>query len=130
MSAVSGSEKVTRCTAKPAAFRMFSRTPKAPASAGVTDGQRIRSRAIERASVMIGLVLLRHKGIYPFCHLPLKRGGRFALEAQTGRGSCLHKHRCLRPTPTLPPPFRGRSFETPSVNSFCFRHGDINRAAI
>src|ERR1700761_2257552 len=107
MSAVSGSEKVTRCTSKPAAFRMLSRTPKAPASAGVTDGQRIRSRAIERASVMRGLVLLRHKGLYPFCHLPLKRGGRFALEAQTGRGSCLHKHLYLWSTPTPASPFQG-----------------------
>src|SRR5262245_16361123 len=86
MSAVSGSEKVTRCTSKPADFRMFSRTPSAPASAGVTEGQRIRSRAIERASVMRRLVLLRHKGLYPFCHLPLKRGGRFALEAQNREG--------------------------------------------
>src|SRR5713226_902075 len=52
ISAVPGSPKVTRCTSKPAAFRIFSSTPSAPASAGVTEGQRRRSRAIERASFM------------------------------------------------------------------------------
>src|SRR6266567_1138068 len=52
MSAVPGSEKVTRCTSKPAAFSRSSRTPSAPASAGVTDGQRTRSRAMETASIM------------------------------------------------------------------------------
>src|ERR1700676_1695876 len=52
MSAVPGSPKLTRCTSKPAALRIFSSTPSAPASAGVTDGQRTRSRAMERASVM------------------------------------------------------------------------------
>src|SRR4051812_1557207 len=50
MSAVPGSEKVTRCTVKPAALRIFSSTPSAPASAGVTDGQRTRSRVMETAS--------------------------------------------------------------------------------
>src|SRR5260370_3823365 len=55
MSAVPGSEKVTRCTSKPAAFRMFSRTPSAPASAGVTDGQRTRSRVMETASFIARL---------------------------------------------------------------------------
>src|SRR5262249_12657322 len=99
MSAEPDSEKVTRCTWKPAALRMFSRTPSARAAVGGTDGKRIRPRAIERASVMGGLILLRHKGLYPFCALPLKRGGRFALEAQTGRRSCRHKHLHLRPTP-------------------------------
>src|SRR3954471_15852756 len=49
MSVVPGSPKVTRCTSKPAALRIFSSTPSAPASAGVTEGQRTRSRAIERA---------------------------------------------------------------------------------
>src|SRR5690242_21806683 len=52
MSAVPGSPKVTRCVAKPASFKMVSRTPSAPASAGVTDGQRMRDWVIERASVM------------------------------------------------------------------------------
>src|SRR5712692_4800566 len=55
MSAVPGSPKVTRCTSKPAPLRIFSSTPSAPASAGVTEGQRTRSRAIERASVMAPL---------------------------------------------------------------------------
>src|SRR6059058_3918673 len=40
MSAVPGSPKVTRCVSKPWALRSASRTPSAPASAGVTDGQR------------------------------------------------------------------------------------------
>src|SRR5258708_38080613 len=52
MSDVPGSEKVTRWVSKPAAFSRFSRTPSAPASAGVTDGQRTRSRAMETASFM------------------------------------------------------------------------------
>src|SRR5216683_7833201 len=52
ISAVPGSPKVTRCTSKPAPLRMFSSTPSAPASAGVTEGQRRRSRAMERASVI------------------------------------------------------------------------------
>src|ERR1700709_1629421 len=55
MSAMPGSEKVTRCTSKPAAFRMFSRTPSAPASAGVTEGQRTRSRVMETASFIARL---------------------------------------------------------------------------
>src|SRR5258708_21189216 len=55
MSAVPGSPKVTRCTSKPAAFRRSSRTPSAPASAGVTDGQRTRSRVIETASFIARL---------------------------------------------------------------------------
>src|SRR5437868_7632434 len=55
MSAVPGSPKVTRCTSKPAAFRRFSRTPNAPASAGVTDGQRTRSRVMETASFIARL---------------------------------------------------------------------------
>src|SRR5882762_5961039 len=55
MSAVPGSPKVTRWTVKPAAFRMFSRTPSAPASAGVTDGQRTRSRVMETASFIARL---------------------------------------------------------------------------
>src|SRR5262249_21658604 len=55
MSAVPGSEKVTRCTSKPWAFRRFSSTPSAPASAGVTDGQRMRACAMERASIMPSL---------------------------------------------------------------------------
>src|ERR1700736_5806598 len=41
-----------RCASKPAPLRISSRTPIAPASAGVTEGQRTRSRAMERASVM------------------------------------------------------------------------------
>src|SRR5829696_6163356 len=55
MSAVPGSPNVTRCTSKPAAFRMFSSTPSAPASAGVTDGQRTRSRVMETASFIARL---------------------------------------------------------------------------
>src|SRR4051812_18782527 len=55
MSAVPGPPKVTRCTSKPAAFRMFSRTPSAPASAGVTEGQRTRSRVMETASFIARL---------------------------------------------------------------------------
>src|SRR5882757_884146 len=55
MSDVPDSLNVTRCTSKPAAFRMFSRTPSAPASAGVTDGQRTRSRAMETASFIARL---------------------------------------------------------------------------
>src|SRR6478735_3546667 len=50
MSAVPGSEKVTRCTSKPASFSRRPRTPSAPASAGVTDGQRTRSRVMVTAS--------------------------------------------------------------------------------
>src|SRR5689334_9262904 len=50
MSDVPGSPKVTRCTSKPAFFSRRSRTPSAPASAGVTDGQRTRSRVMETAS--------------------------------------------------------------------------------
>src|SRR6478672_277341 len=57
MSDVPGSPKVTRCNSKPAPLRIFSSTPSAPASAGVTDGQRTRSRAIERASVMPPLTM-------------------------------------------------------------------------
>src|SRR5215210_7608646 len=49
---------MTRCTSKPAAVRIFSRTPSAPASAGVTDGQRRRSRAMVRASVIACQVLV------------------------------------------------------------------------
>src|SRR6478672_8311779 len=52
MSDVPGSPKVTRCTSKPAPLRIFSSTPSAPASAGVTEGQRTRSRAMVRASVI------------------------------------------------------------------------------
>src|SRR3954451_1201898 len=52
MSVVPGSLKVTRCTSKPASFSKRSRTPSAPASAGVTDGQRTRSRVMETASFM------------------------------------------------------------------------------
>src|SRR5260370_13117453 len=55
ISAVAGSPKVTRCASKPARFRIFSSTPSAPASAGVTDGERTRLRAMERASVMAPL---------------------------------------------------------------------------
>src|SRR6266702_5486008 len=55
MSDVPGSAKVTRWVSKPAAFRMFSRTPSAPASAGVTDGQRTRSRVMETASFIARL---------------------------------------------------------------------------
>src|SRR6185503_8399818 len=55
MSAVPGSPKVTRCTSKPASFRRRSRTPSAPASAGVTDGQRTRSRVIDTASFIARL---------------------------------------------------------------------------
>src|SRR5215218_4367366 len=55
MSDVPGSLNVTRCTSKPAAFRMFSSTPSAPASAGVTDGQRTRSRVMETASFIARL---------------------------------------------------------------------------
>src|SRR5216684_2857501 len=55
ISAVPGSPKVTRCTSKPAPLRISSRTPSAPASAGVTDRQRTRSRAMESASVMAPL---------------------------------------------------------------------------
>src|SRR5260370_20243031 len=58
MSAVPGSPKVTRCTSKPAPFRIFSSTPSAPASAGVTEGQRRRSRAMVRASVIACQVLI------------------------------------------------------------------------
>src|SRR5439155_21941925 len=50
MSDVPGSPKVTRCTSKPTSFRRRSRTPSAPASAGVTEGQRTRSRVMETAS--------------------------------------------------------------------------------
>src|SRR6187549_1385820 len=52
MSAVPGSPKVTRCTSKPASFSRRSSTPSAPASAGVTEGQRTRSRVMETASFM------------------------------------------------------------------------------
>src|SRR5437867_4453284 len=50
MSDVPGSPKVTRWISKPASFRRRSRTPSAPASAGVTEGQRTRSRVMETAS--------------------------------------------------------------------------------
>src|SRR5882724_7571052 len=55
MSDVPGSLKVTRCSSKPAAFSRFSRTPSAPASTGVTDGQRTRSRVMETASFIARL---------------------------------------------------------------------------
>src|SRR5438128_11220969 len=55
MSDVPGSPKVTRWTSKPASFRRRSRTPSAPASAGVTDGQRTRSRVMETASFIARL---------------------------------------------------------------------------
>src|SRR5260370_14937267 len=42
---VPGSAKVTRCTSKPAPLRTASIRASAPASAGVTDGQRSKSRA-------------------------------------------------------------------------------------
>src|SRR6185312_13715933 len=58
MSDVPGSPKVTRCTSKPASFSRRSRTPSAPASAGVTDGQRTRSRVMETASFIARLVLI------------------------------------------------------------------------
>src|SRR6266700_441188 len=50
-----------RCTSKPAAFRIFSSTPSAPASAGVIERQRTRSRAMERASVMLPLNMLARR---------------------------------------------------------------------
>src|SRR2546422_3528011 len=50
MSDVPGSPKVTRWISKPASFRRRSRTPSAPASAGVTEGQRTRSRVMVTAS--------------------------------------------------------------------------------
>src|SRR3954466_9241899 len=50
MSDVPGSPKGTRCTSKPASFSRRSSTPSAPASAGVTEGQRTRSRGMETAS--------------------------------------------------------------------------------
>src|SRR4051794_207224 len=53
MSAAPGSLKVMRCTSNLAVLSSVSSTPSAPASAGVTDGQRTRSRAMERASVAI-----------------------------------------------------------------------------
>src|SRR5262245_26235116 len=55
MSAVPGSPKVTRCTSKPASFSRRSSTPSAPASAGVTEGQRTRSRVMETASFIARL---------------------------------------------------------------------------
>src|SRR5665213_719224 len=61
MSDVPGSPKVIRCTSKPAALRIFSSTPSAPASAGVIEGQRSRSRAIERASVIPPLNMLARR---------------------------------------------------------------------
>src|SRR5262249_54837585 len=47
---VSASLNVIRCTAKPAAFSVFSRNASAPPSAGVTDGQRSKSRAMATGS--------------------------------------------------------------------------------
>src|ERR1700687_1759975 len=47
-----------RCTSKPAPLRRSPRTPSAPASAGVTEGERTRSRGMERASVMPPLNML------------------------------------------------------------------------
>src|SRR5512137_232319 len=39
-----------RCTVKPASFSVFSRNASAPPSAGVTDGQRSKSRAMATGS--------------------------------------------------------------------------------
>src|SRR5687767_15986389 len=52
MGSVPGSAKVTRCTSKPAPLSTFSITASAPPSAGVTDGQRMRSRARAIGSAM------------------------------------------------------------------------------
>src|SRR5258708_227196 len=43
---------MTRGIVKPAPLRISSRTPSGPAAARVTEGQRKRSRAMERASVI------------------------------------------------------------------------------
>ena len=48
-SGVPGAVKTIRCVSKPAAFSAFSTTSSAPASAGVTDGQRMSSRVSETA---------------------------------------------------------------------------------
>src|ERR1700730_9976174 len=61
ISAVPGSPKVTRCTSKPASFRIFSSTPSAPAAAGGAEGERTRARAMERASVMPPLNMLARR---------------------------------------------------------------------
>src|SRR5215467_1577002 len=54
--AVPGSANVTRCTVNPAALSTPSITPSAPASVGVTDGQRRRSRARAAGSAFGGLI--------------------------------------------------------------------------
>src|SRR6516162_759293 len=55
--AVPGSAKVTRWTSKPAAFSTPSIRSSAPASAGVTDGQRRGSRASAVGSAIGGLIV-------------------------------------------------------------------------
>ena len=60
MSAVPGSLKVTRCTVKPAPVSSVSRTPSAPPSAGVTDGQRSRSWAM---ATRIGVVAVMRAAV-------------------------------------------------------------------
>src|SRR5947208_1652659 len=49
-SSAPASLNVTRCTVKPAAFSVFSRNLSAPPSAGLTDRQRSKSRAIATGS--------------------------------------------------------------------------------
>src|SRR5512143_1548293 len=47
-----------RCTVKPAPFSVFSRNVSAPLSAGVTDGQRSKSRAMATGSADTGMAPL------------------------------------------------------------------------
>ena len=61
-----------------------------------------------------------HGRLVPSFSLPLKRGGRFALQAQTGRGSGLHKRQRLWLSPALTLPLSGGGdSKAPCVNSFC-----------
>src|SRR6185437_6397212 len=52
-SSAPGSLKVMRCTVKPAAFKVLSRNLSAPPSAGVTERQRSRSRAMAMGSAVM-----------------------------------------------------------------------------
>src|SRR6266404_6950111 len=106
MSVVPGSPKVTRCTSKPAPLRIFSSTPSAPASAGVTDGQRTRSRAMERASVMPPLNMRHWRWAST-----VRNKFQFALLVPARGGGCVGTDRCQRVGAEPVGPFRSSQAE-------------------
>src|SRR5205814_4762893 len=117
--AVPGSPKVTRCTSKPAPLRIFSSTPSAPASAGVTEGQRSRSRAMERAegvsrmsplNMRLGRWASAVRDKFRFAELIPVRGcartridGRPRIGAEPVRRACALQQHQLDKAPKLEP---------------------------